>query len=59
MTVSNDFDFDFSQSKAKKQWRKKRTYVKCMDCRALIETSISGRYPTCPFCDGANWSNDY
>ena len=58
MTALDDKGFDFTQPKEKKQWRKKRTFIKCLDCRALIGTKIADRYPTCPFCDGANWLND-
>ncbi len=58
MTESNVSDFDFSQPKIKRQLRKKRVFVKCLDCRAVIGSSISNKYQTCPFCDGANWSDD-
>jgi MoaA/NifB/PqqE/SkfB family radical SAM enzyme len=55
-----DMDFDFSQEKTKKRKSKglSKFFVKCLDCRAFIGDAISDRYPTCPFCNGANWSND-
>ena len=55
-----DMDFDFSQEKKKKRKSKglSKFFVKCLDCRAFIGDAISDRYPTCPFCNGANWSND-
>jgi len=51
-------DFNFDQKKEKKIRKKKSSFVKCIDCRALIEEKLSDRYPTCPFCGGANWSDD-
>ena len=53
-------DFDFSQEKKKKRKSKglSKFFVKCLDCRAFIGDAIFDRYPTCPFCNGANWSND-
>ena len=52
-------EFNFDQKKEKKVKKKKIHFVKCLDCRALIAEVLSSRYPICPFCDGANWSNDY
>ena len=41
MTALDDKGFDFTQPKEKKQWRKKRTFIKCLDCRTLIGTKLA------------------
>ena len=45
-------------AKKKPAYTKPKSWVKCLDCRAIIADRIADRYDTCPFCEGANWSND-
>ena len=52
-------DFDFEVKKPKRVGYKKPKYwVKCLDCRALIGDRVADKYDVCPFCGGANWSDD-
>ena len=53
-------DFDFSQEKKKKRRVRglSNFFVKCLDCRALIGDRVADKYDVCPFCNGANWSDD-
>ena len=50
-------DFE-TAGKKKPAYTKPKSWVKCLDCRAIIADRIADRYPTCPFCEGANWSID-
>ncbi len=54
-----DVDFeDFGEKKKKTPaYTKPKSWVKCLDCRAIYADTIADRYPTCKFCGGANWSD--
>ena len=55
---------DFDTEEFNKGRRRKPSYVKpkwwnkCLDCRAIFSDRVTERYDTCPFCGGANWSED-
>lgn len=49
---------EFDKKRKRPTFVKPKYFVKCLDCRALIADRVADRYPTCPFCDGANWSDD-
>ncbi len=55
-----DINFDDFQTRKRKRRNRglAKFYIRCLDCRALIGDCVMDKYPTCPFCGGANWSND-
>lgn len=42
----------YARKKARSQ-----SFYECLDCRALIGDKVAKQYDTCPFCEGANWSD--
>tara|TARA_R110002012_G_scaffold230107_1_gene402789 strand:- start:12956 stop:13123 length:168 start_codon:yes stop_codon:yes gene_type:complete len=53
----NDDDWG-KKRKRKPAYVKPNWWNKCLDCRAIISDRVTYKYNTCPFCGGANWSED-
>ena len=49
---------EFKKKRKRPTFVKPKWWNKCLDCDAIISDRVAERYPTCPFCDGANWSSD-
>jgi len=52
-----DFD-EFKKKRKRPTYVKPRFWVQCLDCDAILSDRVIDRYKDCPFCDGANWSDD-